>query len=421
MALSFVAFDQYDAYRTFFDGLGLVPRGDAVEVRDGGLSQRPAEAPPLLAMDAGEAARATRVAVDVATEEAVRPHEGAAVMLSGGLDSSVVSIAASIAWKKQGRDPGRLRFYHLLPEEGAGESRLAQAVAARLGHPYAELRPVPGDPFEGSEPFFALLDGPPDHLGPRTTLACGRRIVEEGATLLLTGDGGDEAFRTMPSSAVRELARSVLPDRILRTWRGWRRREPLPAFLADGAGTIESPRMRPEPRRGLRGSRALRDTALRCARNGVIAAWWRAFCESLGIEAGLPLLERRVVDLVVGVPEHTHRKAPRDRALERAAYADLLPEAVLVRPKDQPRVENAAAQAIRTYGGAWWERWVAGGAMERGGRLGAKQSREILARGSSGDVADVYRCLSLVNLEVWAGARGLDPGGRPAEGGRGSG
>ena len=184
----------------------------------------------------------------------------------------------------------------------------------------------------------------------------------------------------MPSSAVRELARSVLPDRILRTWRGWRRREPLPAFLADGAGTIESPRMRPEPRRGLRGSRALRDTALRCARNGVIAAWWRAFCESLGIEAGLPLLERRVVDLVVGVPEHTHRKAPRDRALERAAYADLLPEAVLVRPKDQPRVENAAAQAIRTYGGAWWERWVAGGAMERGGRLGAKQSREILER-----------------------------------------
>ena len=105
MALSFVAFDQYDAYRTFFDGLGLVPRGDAVEVRDGGLSQRPAEAPPLLAMDAGEAARATRVAVDVATEEAVRPHEGAAVMLSGGLDSSVVSIAIDRV-EEAGAGPG---------------------------------------------------------------------------------------------------------------------------------------------------------------------------------------------------------------------------------------------------------------------------------------------------------------------------
>lgn len=404
-ALSFLVHDQYDCRRTFFDGLASVPVRCPVEPTAGGLRVAPGERPPLLSLDTAEAAQAVRATVDAATEEAVRAHDGVALLLSGGLDSSILAIAASTAWRRSGRDETRLRFYHILPAEGAGESRYAQAVADRLGHPYAEIRPVAGDPFEGAEAFFALLDAPPDNLGPRTMLAVGRRLSDEGATLLLAGEGGDEVFGAIPRAGLRTFVRRLLPEAVRRRLRPRRSCEDLPAFLAATAPPIPSIDLRPPPRSGLRGSRALRDTAIRCARNGIIATWWRAWGQLFGIEVGLLLLDPRVTDLAVGVPGRTHARAPLDRALERAAYADQLPEPVLARGKDQPPLEGTARNALQIHGEAWRERWVTGGAIESAGWLTPAQSRDLLVRGSSGSGSGLNRALCLVNLELWAAAR----------------
>ena len=130
-ALLFLARDAYEARRTFFQGLELVPPyAVAVESRDGppGFSVPPPE--PCGLTDRAAAARALRERLDLAIEDRIAGVPRVGITASGGLDSTAVAVGASRVWRRLGRDPRDLRLYHLLPRTGPTEVAHAEALAS---------------------------------------------------------------------------------------------------------------------------------------------------------------------------------------------------------------------------------------------------------------------------------------------------
>jgi asparagine synthetase B (glutamine-hydrolysing) len=407
LALAFLAEGRYDAHRAFFRDLALAPaRCPVVRGPDGMLRVQRGAAPPPVAMDAAEAARRTRALLDAAVERALAPHARAGVWLSGGLDSSAVAAAASSAWHRLGRDPADLRHYHHRPRAGPDEAWAARAVAAALGHDLVALRADDRDPFEGAEALFAELDFPPDGGGPRTSLRLARRMLEDGVGVFLTGDGGDELFAAPPPPTLRARVSGRLPERLrARLRRLVRPPSPLPGWLADARRAEPlALRDRPPPRTGLGREAAVRDASVRNARQAAIESWLGALGRTVGIAVACPLLDARIGDLVVQIPQALHRGPPAKRIL-RAACADRLPTEVLDRGPDQPAWEPGHVQDLERYGENWNRRWLEEGVLASGGLVPPEAAGAVLREAGSGRADAVYRALALLGLEIWCRSR----------------
>jgi asparagine synthase (glutamine-hydrolysing) len=169
------------------------------------------------------------------------------VLLSGGIDSSVVAALAAR------ESPGRLRTFTVsFAESGWDESPYARGVAARLGTEHTEVRVEPRC-IEAAEDL-ALRHGEPFADSSGIAMYYLSREVRRSVTVALSGDGGDESFggyprhaalmlsERMPAALRRVLAaygRRMSPaaDRRSR-WNAARRffvaldKDPLPRYLA---------------------------------------------------------------------------------------------------------------------------------------------------------------------------------------------
>lgn len=123
-------------------------------------------------------------------ERAVEASPADGILLSAGLDTSVVASVAAA----QGR---RLRAVTVCLRETPGsDGPFAEALAARLGFPHTVLRPSLEELADRLPEAIAVL-GSFDPMELRNSVVLHAAIAgarEEGATAVLTGDAADELF-----------------------------------------------------------------------------------------------------------------------------------------------------------------------------------------------------------------------------------
>lgn len=343
------------------------------------------DAPPL----DGDAPALIREQLESVGALVTRADVPVGVALSGGLDSSVV---AAVAARQR---PGELHAFSVgYPGRPADvdERDEARALARHLGLPFHEVEVEMREVVELFPELSYWRDDPVADYSGHAYYAVMRKAREQGVPVMLQGQGGDELFWGYPHlrrAALESVEKGALHDggpvaplrylkpnapaslsrASLTEWArdlggarsGWRRMREhrnspagrllfydlLPDFgaAAEGVGGLYArpfaERLEeggasslftlplPWPRVDVALTRLVCDTYLRA--NGVAQGDRLAMASS--VELRLPLLDRRLVETVVGL-----RKAKTDMRLPpkawlRSAVEGLLPEWVLNRPK----------------------------------------------------------------------------------------
>ncbi len=296
------------------------------------------------------------------------------VFLSGGIDSSALLALV----REVGQQPRS--FSVGFAERVYDEARYARLVASRFGSEHSEIVLKEADLLEQLPGVLSALDQPSGD--GVNAYVVSRAVRSAGVKVALSGQGGDELFGGYPS--FRRLGRAGAP---LRAWgtlpAALRRRAgaaagvltaPWPwsakaARMAATDGTLAAvfPIVRqlfgPAERRALLVNRWLEriDEAaepyvdlLRAAYAG--APWAGPFTRisfaeartylhdvllrdadqmsmAHGLEVRLPLLDHRLVECVMGLPDAHKRAAGTPKRLLVQSLAGLLPEEIVRRPK----------------------------------------------------------------------------------------
>ncbi|MCA1634752.1 MAG: asparagine synthase (glutamine-hydrolyzing) [Acidobacteria bacterium] len=386
------------------------------------------DAPPI----EGDAPTLIREQLEAVSALVKRADVNVGVALSGGLDSSVVAAFASR------RRPGALHAFsagYAGRPEGLDERDEARALARHLGLPFHEVEIETKEVVEFFPELNYWRDDPIADYAGHSYYAVMRRAREEGVPVMLQGQGGDELFWGYPQ--LRQAARESLEKETLRNggrsaplrylspeapsslsglaawardfggarsgWRRMREHRASPAgrlvfydlspdfraaagdagglYGAEFAGQLGAGGATelftlplPWPRVDVTLTRLVSDTYLRG--NGIAQGDRLAMASS--VEMRLPLLDRVLVETIVGL-----RKARTDvrlpaKAWLKQAVEGILPAWVLNRPKRgfAPPVAEWHAALFDAHGES-----LRGGYLEQSGVL----SRESAARLSLGE------------------------------------
>jgi asparagine synthase (glutamine-hydrolysing) len=329
------------ADRTLYRGIGRLRPGQAL---DGTRSEHPRPA-----ARAGDPATLVRAAVVAAVERCVAPRERAGVLLSGGLDSTVVAAVGARALPEDQRPAAH--YSVLFPGlAGQDERDWIAATAAELGLHSVRMS------VRGGSIVEAMLEWAREQSAPlpaaswfyqRRLLA---RMAEDGCTAVLDGEGGDEVF----AASRQLLADRVRGGRPLRAWREMHRlpnaaaapaRVRVRAFgdyalrgalpyglhrrLARGDDFEErwAWQRRPGPRWAARLTDVLTDGIARVGAH----EHFRLRAARAGLEARHPLFDLELVELVLGLPPELGFDPVLNRPLLRRAMHGMAPDAILRR------------------------------------------------------------------------------------------
>jgi asparagine synthase (glutamine-hydrolysing) len=355
---------------TIFSGIQRVPAAHAVVVTSAGVSVvRHWDIDPAREIryaDEAEYAEQFRELLTRAVAVRLRGLDRAAVLLSSGVDSS--SVVATAAHANAGGRPAEIRTYnHSLPDyPDADEEAGARRVAAHCGVPFTAV------PFQAASIQYQLdraarlEDTTPGSLGSSDdVLAAG--MTGDGCQVVLSGVGGDEWFagaylhsadlirRGRVVAGVRQLwADARNPDTfhglgVLARTCGW-------ALMPDGVRRAVK-RARPSPDRTPSGfNRAfayqvsLADRVALAPLEGrfpslAAAAVYRGATHAHGVyaweestrqaslygcEFSAPLLDRRIAEFAMAIPEEQRWSGRETKRVLRAAMAGMLPDDVRV-------------------------------------------------------------------------------------------
>ncbi|BAJ26729.1 MULTISPECIES: asparagine synthase C-terminal domain-containing protein [Kitasatospora] len=284
-------------------------------------------------------------------ERAVRirlPEGGqdVAVLLSGGVDSSLVTALAARLHERAVRTYS-ISFGAELPNE-LGYSGL---VAAHCGTAHRVLT-VPGEQVAARlADTVALLDSPVGDPLTVPNLMLAEAVAGDGIAVSLNGEGGDPVFggpKNLPM-LVFELMREdgsarARADAYLHTYRKcW---EDLPVLLTGEAlAALESaphPRRHVEPYLSDARMPSLLDQLLHCnlRTKGAhhILTKVERLTASQGVQGRSPLFDRAVVEHAFATPPALKLRGTEEKWILKEAVRDLLPDTVTYRPKSGMRV-----------------------------------------------------------------------------------
>jgi asparagine synthase (glutamine-hydrolysing) len=368
----------------------------------------------------------------------LRSTDPVGIMLSGGVDSSAVTVAASAVAERRSRPRAFSLSFADLPE--ADERRYAREVADRAG---LRLEVTCGrDPIVRSAPPSPrdVHDWLRDAAADRWK----RGIAARGIRVVLTGQGGDTGFlgshyayadlvrRGRVIAAIRQWQTNrrdlefgattndllsagvwpLLPEALRRILR------PL-ARCAGGVTVIPSwidaqfarrvdlaDRLRP-PDGVRRPGRAARDDA-RCAYEAGWITVYRENAERDSLQAGLeerhPFLDRRVVEFALGLPDDQRRRGTITRYVVRQALRDLLPPSIASRTG----AGIGSARVVRGIQGMGGAALFEDLALARDGFVRQSEVsmmyRRLCRRFEAGDLAyneDAYPLWIIGGTELW--------------------
>ena len=304
----------------------------------------------------------------VAVRARLRTVDQVGVLLSGGLDSS--SLVAMAARVDAGDRPVGVRAYSLT-SDGFPDGDDEQSASAVAQFCHVSLACVPFRPV-GVEFYVkmarTLEDTIPSAIGDgRASLA--RLGAADGCRVLLDGTGGDEWFsgayqhaadllkagrliaavrqlraaaRTVEGHSGLELARSsvwpLIPARLrapLKRVLPRRDRTPRglnPAFVAR-IGLVERIRT---PLTDRRFASIATGTAYATATHPITAYSWDEVARHdhcYGVELAAPLMDRRLAEFAMAIPEEQRWSGTRSKRVLRDAMVGLLPESTIRRRK----------------------------------------------------------------------------------------
>ncbi|WP_326682363.1 asparagine synthetase B family protein [Streptomyces sp. NBC_01237] len=303
--------------------------------------------------DPAEHVLALRALLERATADRLPEAEPAAVLLSGGIDSSLVTALAA----KLHHHPVHtysISFGDELPNE-LGYSGL---VAAHC-HTRHRVLNVSGETVASRlAEAAALLDSPVGDPLTVPNLLLAEAVAADGASVVLNGEGGDPVFggpKNLPM-LVQEMHREAgAPwdeDRATAYLRSYRKCwTDLPTLLTPRA--LDALRDAPRPQRFVEpyltpgdGSphrmdhllNQLLHCNLRTKGAHHILTKVERLTASQGIEGRSPLFDRRVVDHAFATPPTYKLRGSAEKWILKEAVRDLLPGTVVDRPKSGMRV-----------------------------------------------------------------------------------
>jgi asparagine synthase (glutamine-hydrolysing) len=321
---------------------------------------------------AGEAARRVREALADAVRAEQVSDVPVAVLLSSGLDSTAVAALAA----QSALGPPQT-FTVGIDDEGPGavdESGMAAETARSLGLPHATVRADVRGGGEALRQALAAQDLP--SVDGTNTYLVSRAIRGAGYKVALSGLGGDELFlgyvnrvnyrrlegweapwwlARWGQAAVTALGRLGLPARVERALAaGLSPRGPLGAYAA--IRTIRAPggvarALHPDLRASLEpedldATSYLDGAGLPADPDGALSRLelkhylrWTLLKDSnqlslcSGLELRVPLVDARLVEVVLSLPGRVRAQGPPPKPLLRAALAGVLPPGIERRPK----------------------------------------------------------------------------------------
>lgn len=372
--------------------------------------------------DPSEAAELVGAVTRACVNTRASDFEKVVLMLSGGIDSSIV--AACLA--SSGTEVAAL---NLVSRDAVGDERhYARRVAQWLDIPLVE-------PLRDATRIDVTRSGAAGLCRPNLRLFMQEsiRLVEEhatenGATAIFGGGGGDNVFCALQSSSpaadrlrttglgmeflqtaldISRLApaslRAVVTDAVRRAWLG---KPPLTPFRdtsfmrGDACRDIEHDGTHPWldlPKGALPGSAAF-VRLIASARSFV-----EAFDPGRPVQRAAPLLAQPLVETCLRVPSWLWFEDGRSRVIARKAFAKSLPPEIMARrSKGTPdgfiaEIYERHRQTIREF--------LGDGVLVRHGIIDREALLKVLDRPSPARGNEYDRVLRLVDVEAWIQAR----------------
>lgn len=389
-----------------------------------------------------EAAALLRSGVEEAVARRL-PEAGGAVMLSGGLDSSMVAAVAGGLSRARGAAAPRAYSAVFPDHPHVDESPLARTVATDLGLAWTRGGVRGGSALAGALDYQRQWSMPapsPNRFFDQILL---QRAARDGVGVMLDGEGGDEAFGASPFLVADHLgaggvgqaialaqdlagehaSRGEVVARILLRYGV---RALLPAGMHAMLRAQRDPfRHAPPWLRPRAASRVLEEDETWHFKRLPGPRWWGWLVHQLttaresagvathlgreasaaGLESRHPYLDLDLVELVLATPPGLsfHRRV--DRPLQRAAATGLVPEVVRVR-SEKARFNAIQNDAIALADGPWVRRLLG----DPGARVNAYADPQALQEGPLADMEGHRRGQAgswtmalwrLLTLECW--------------------
>ena len=369
-------------------------------------------------------------------------------LLSGGLDSAIV-----VAQMAQASAEPIRTFTVGFADERYDEREFARAVADRYATRHEEIVLEP-DAAATLPRLAAAFDEPlGDEAALPLFLIC--EAARREVTVGLVGDGGDESFAGYERYTAMGLAERVPAPaaaagaRLLRALPAGRGERRSPAFRAarfleaatvpavERYGRLMEVLTLEQRARALVGRRASRDRDARCRRASCSAAASRpgiAGLQRLDLETYLPgdllpksdiasmahslelrspLLDHRVVELGLALPDHLKRRGREGKIALRRAFADDLPPSVVAAAA---RAASACRSPRGSAASCGRSRASCCSASPRARAAGSAPAavERLLDEHAAGRADNGHRLWTLVMLELWQRAHVDEPVPTPA-------
>jgi asparagine synthase (glutamine-hydrolysing) len=371
-----------------------------------------AAAPERRILDFDEASRRVRATTLATIPVQVAGIENPILELSGGLDSSIVATCL----KEGGID---FRAANFVTRSADGDERdYAHLVASSLDIELAELPEVAAE-LDLSPPARRSLRPALSPVLQPLHRALSRHARESGSTNFVTGAGGDNLFCYLTTAAPIVDAAMMLGLRaVLRTvrdvadigdctvWKAGRfavrkllrgRRRPLwkrdERFLGAGASATE-----PDPHPWLERPDDPLPGTIEHVESLLLIQHFLDPEYATGEALHHPLLNQPLIELCLAVPTWLWVRGGRNRAVARAAFADL--PARIVRRRTKGRLESMCARAYADSRERVTE-IVLEGELARRGLVDRPCLESYLRIGARALDDSYFRVFDLVALELW--------------------
>ncbi|QHY96612.1 Asparagine synthetase [glutamine-hydrolyzing] 1 [Streptomyces sp. S4.7] len=346
---SFLTFAYLPGRETLLRGIHEVLPGRCVRLRPDGSSAEETYWEPAEVADerpAAEHARELRELLESATARRLPAAEPVGVLLSGGVDSSLVTALAA---KLHDRT---VRSYSISFGGDAPNELAYSGLVAAHCHTEHRVLTVPGEAVAARLPeTVALLDSPVGDPLTVPNLMLAGAVAADGMSVVLNGEGGDPVFggpKNLPM-LIHELHREEAGvDSRARAYVDSYRKchVDLPVLLTPGvlAELSQAPPvtdlLAPYLTRGRMTSllNQLLHTNLRTKGAHHILTKVERITASQGLEGRAPLFDRAVVDHAFRVPPRLKLAGTSEKWILKEAVRDLLPPTIVDRPKSGMRV-----------------------------------------------------------------------------------
>lgn len=425
----------------------LLSSSDAQPKRFAYHDREKAARPPAGAVIAHphEARIAVREALMAAVERQLVSDVPVGVFLSGGVDSSLVAAAATRA-----RGTGVQTFSIGFRDPRFDESQAARAVARHLGTQHHELILDPETLLTSLGPALSAFSEPfADSSLLPTWLLC--KFAREHVTVALSGDGGDELFggynrhlwlprldlarRTVPR-LVRSGASAVLASVDAETWDRALRRMPVrtPGTKLHKVARLLAARSAKELIDEVASTGPLSSSLLRQPLPVEPSTWldlgnpssslmYRDFVTYLpgdimtkvdrcsmhvGLEARVPLLDERMVELSARVHPSLKIRGGTTKWILREVLAESVPRALFERPKMGFAIP--LADWLRGPLRPWAEELLSTRALTRSPQLDATAVQAAWRALLRGEPLMEFGVWSVLTWQVWRDGLSVDSG-----------